>query len=193
MKKVILVIAVLSLLTVCQFAQATYLDSSWYVEITNVYLYGGNYSSFMLFSFPQSSEHIKIESNSSWNWIKFTIPQSGNIPTGETAKCGGLLLDEGHRVGSISFDYTTYWTQPNLILTLTSEELMYQDPPSQLVWSTSSTGLQSGHVTITGDPNGYYFRLTVAPEVPEPGGLLALGSLCAAGFAARMRRRGGQS
>ncbi|MEN6521341.1 MAG: hypothetical protein ABFD46_09370 [Armatimonadota bacterium] len=171
MKKVLFVLAVLSLLAVGQLAQATYLDSSWYAQLSNVQTTGP----YGLGGQPQSSTHIKVSGVG--ESALFTIPQSVQAPTDEKASWWNMTLDPGHLMGSISFDYTTNWTQPNLVLQLTA---LYLGPYQQdtVVWTSSLTGLRTNHAIVDADPCGYRFDLVVLPQVPEPGSLFALGSLC---------------
>jgi len=180
MKRILLVLVVSSLLVLAQAAHAVYLDSSWHANLTNVRTYGANYSLDPFWGMVSSSTHITAASGS--GTASFTIPQSGQATIGENASWGNTTLAEPNTVGSLSFDYTTFWTQPNLVLSVEEFELAAVGPPA-VVWSSSRTGLRSGHVTIDADPNGYWFRVTV---VPEPGGLCCLGALCMAGS---LRRR----
>jgi hypothetical protein len=88
-------------------------------------------------------------------------------------------------LGSISFDYHTNWTAPNLMLVLDTVYIGLDPRPSEVVWSFATTGWRTGHVTIENvNPNGYFFHLVV---VPEPSSLVALASLC--GAAGLLRRR----
>lgn len=185
MKKVLFVLAVLSLLAAGQLANATYLDSNWYAQISNVHTSGPYGFSLAM---PTSSTHINVSVSSQTNSALFTIPQSGQGLPGESAYCWNMTLAPWNTMGSISFDFTTYWTQPNLCLELM--QINIEDPEfEQVIWSAARTGLRSNHVTLNYNPNGYKFKLTVLPEVPEPASILSLGSLCGVAFASLLRRR----
>jgi hypothetical protein len=183
MKKTLLVIAVLTLVMVGQIAQATYLDSSWYANISNLWSGLGSAP-------PHSSVHLKVAvvGDAELPGLSFTVKQSGDAPVNETAYWGSTSVDPSYTLGPISFDYQTYWTQPNLQLQLWTTYIMPWQPPDSLVWSSSETGLQSGHVSINANPNGYFLRLVV---VPEPSSVIVLSLLGSTGMLSFVRSRRG--
>lgn len=182
-------LAVLTVIACCAVliaapAQAVYLQSNWRVQLTDVRTFDGNASLDPFFGSPSDSAHIDV--TAATGQATFQVLQSGMAPFGEVARWGNGTLWDENRLGSISFHYSTNWTQPNLLLELVAAELA---GPTTVVWSSSATGLRSGDVTIdTVNPNGYWFNVTV---VPEPGTLVSLASLCGAGLLglSRMRRR----
>lgn len=163
-------------------AHAVYLDSTWYATLTNVRTYGGTYPSDPFWGTSHSSAHISVTGGS--GTASFTIPLSCQASLNESASWGVVYVDPVNTLGSISFNYTTYWTQPNLVLQLWTGYLT--GDPGGVVWSTAQTGLKSGHVTINANPNAYTFALVA---VPEPSSALSLVSLCAIGALPFMRKR----
>ncbi len=189
-------LAVLAVITCCAIliaapAQAVNLQSNWYAQLTNVRTYGGTYSMDPFPGLGTSSAHIGVpEFSIPSGQATFDVLQTGEAPLGESADWGTMTLWDENTLGSISFDYHTYWTSPNLMLVLEALDMRLEAPrPSQIVWSTATTGSRTGHVAIENvNPNGYYFHLVV---VPEPGSLSGLASLCGASLLGlrRMRRQ----
>lgn len=166
-------------------AHAVYLDSSWYADLTNVRTYGGNYSLDPFRGDTWNSAGFSASASS--GSAAFHVIQSGQSSNGVGASWGTTTLDPLHTMGSISFDYETHWTQRNLALVVETFELgTVVGSAYEVVWSSSLTGVRTGHVTINANPNGYQFSLVA---VPEPGSLMVLGSLFVAGALARARRR----
>lgn len=180
MKRILVVFAILTFVLAGQLAHAAYLDSSWYANVTNVRTFGGNYSLDPFWGSSGASTHIAVDGFT--GAATFRVGQSGNAPTGETAYWGNTTLADSNTMGSISFDYETHWSEPNLSLVL--EAVYMHMPYSEVIWSSAGG---NDHVTITGNPNGYRFSLTVLP-VPEPSGM-AVSCLCLSGFITMLRRR----
>ncbi|MCL6628479.1 MAG: PEP-CTERM sorting domain-containing protein [Armatimonadetes bacterium] len=158
-------------------AFSAYLASNWYVQLTNV---TGPFEST-----ATSSAHIGVTTAS--GSATFRVTQSGEAPIGENALWSTpLVLDPFTTVGPISFDYRTYWTQPNLVLELWAGYLWPTDGQGGIVWSSSQTGLRSGHVVTQARPNAYTFCLRV---VPEPSSIISLSSMCVAGMVLGLRKR----
>lgn len=189
-KRLLPMLAMLCLisLVVVAPAHAVYLDSSWYAQLTNVSVAVGSYP-LPWSPFSNSSTHLNVVGSGSGPWAaRFSVPVSGTAPTGERAWWGNEFLEWDHTFGRINFDYTTYWSQPNLVLELWTDYMPgggNQDDGS-MVWSSALTGLRSGHATVNLNPNGYFFELVA---VPEPGSIFSLGSLCAAGLFGGVSRK----
>lgn len=181
-KRLLPALAVLCLigLVVAAPAHAVYVDSSWYAQVTNAAIGGNN----PFPGYPTSSQHIAVTGGSGTG--SFSIPQSGQATMGEIAYWGNGTTDPMNTIGPLSFDYTTYWTQPNLVLQVSAYYLDPNAGPGGVVWSSSRTGLRASHVTINANPNGYWFEQAA---VPEPNSIIALGSLCGLGIVPMLGRR----